>query len=383
MIIKRYIAEQVAADLQKKMVFIGGPRQVGKTSLSEQIMESATHPLYLNYDNVKHRAVIRGQKWTRDDDLLVFDELHKMPKWKSWIKGIYDVEGKLHRILVTGSARLDIYRKGGDSLLGRYHYWRLHPFTLDEYPQSFSFEGAMERLLSVGGFPEPFLNFDERDANRWRSDRFHRVLTDDLRGLEEVRDIASLQVLVDLLRERAGSQLSIANVARDLELSPKTVARWLTILEKLYLCFIIHPYAAKSLSRSLSKAPKLYFYDNADVIGDDGQRLENLVATTLLKRLHWLEDYAGHRCALHYLRDKDGRECDFVTFIDKKPDLCVEVKTSDAEIAKGLKYYAERIKPRRAIQIVRQLDKDYEKDGILVCSLQSFIERFENFKFSS
>ena len=374
MISDRYLESQIAADLTKKMVFIGGPRQVGKTSLALRLMEAHKASLYLNYDNIMHRKVIREQRWSQADGLLVFDELHKMPKWKTWIKGIYDVEKANHQILVTGSARLDIYRKGVDSLLGRYHYWRLHPFSIDEYPASMSFNDVVNRLLTVGGFPESFLTMDQRDADRWRRDRFERVLTDDLRGLEMIRDISSLQVLCDILRERVHSTLAPANIAKDLEVSPKTVSRWIEALEKLYVCFAIYPYAAKGLTRSLTKPPKVFFYDNADVTGDRGARFENLVATTLLKRLHWLEDYAGRRCNLHFLRDKDGRECDFLTIIDKKPDLCIEAKVSDATISPGLRYYAERIKPRRAVQLVLELERPYSKDGIDVMDLKTFVQ---------
>ncbi len=373
MITGRYIQDQVALDLVRKMVFIGGPRQVGKTYLANQLMQRFAGAYYLNYDNQKHRKIMREQKWSDGDQLLVFDELHKMPKWKSWVKGIYDVQKSIHKILVTGSARLDVYRKGGDSLLGRYHYWRLHPFSIDEYPSAISFNDALKRLMTNGGFPEPFLSMDQRDSDRWRRDRFERVLTEDLRNVDVIRDIASLQVLVDLLRERVTSTLAAANLARDLEVSPKTVNRWIQSLEKLYVLFAIYPFAAKGMTRSLTKPPKTYFYDNGDVVGDRGAVFENLVATTLLKRIHWLEDYAGKRCSLHYLRDKDGRECDFITIINKKPDLCIEAKVSDDGISDGLKYYHVRVKPRRSIQLVLDLERPYSADGIDVMDLKTFV----------
>jgi predicted AAA+ superfamily ATPase len=374
MLVNRYLRDAILQDLARKMVFLGGPRQVGKTSLAETVMESYEQPLYLNYDNLKQRKQMREEQWSKENQLLVFDELHKMPKWKSWIKGIYDVQKKEHTFLVTGSAKLDIFRRGGDSLLGRYHYWRIHPFTIDEYPKDLDFGEVVKRLLSLGGFPEPFLTMDMRQSHRWRKDRFDRVLHDDLRSIDLVRDINSLEVLVDLLRERVTSCLSSANIARDLEVSPKTVSRWIQSLEKLYLLFTIYPYVAKGLSRSLSKPAKAYFYDNGDVVGDDGSVFENLVATTLLKRLHWMEDFEGQRCALHYLRDKDGRECDFLTLVNKKPDLLIEVKLRDDGISDGLKYYAERIKPRRAIQLVLHLDRPYSKGALEVHDLKSFLK---------
>jgi len=373
MIIERYILTSVLSDLQSKMVFLGGPRQVGKTSLAEAIMQRFEGSVSFNYDNLKQRRQMRDEVWADTDSLLVFDELHKMPKWKSWIKGIYDVEKTKHKFLVTGSAKLDVYRKGGDSLLGRYHYWRMHPFTIDEYPANLSLKETVVRLMTIGGFPEPFLNMDQRNADRWRKDRFDRVLHDDLRSLDLIRDMNSLEVLVDILRERVSSTLAAANIARDLELSSKTVSRWIQSLEKMYLIFTVFPYAAKGLSRSLTKPAKAYFYDNGDVLGDQGAVFENLVATTLLKRLHWLEDYAGRRCALHYLRDKDGRECDFLTLIDKKPDLMIEVKLRDEGISDGLRYYADRIRPRRAIQLCLELERPYTRGSIDVMDLQAFV----------
>jgi len=197
----RYIAPYILQDLTKKMVFVGGPRQVGKTTLAQAIL-SSNYPSgrYLNWDYDEDRQDILRKQWSADQKLLVFDELHKFPRWKNWIKGIYDVSHESHSFLITGSARLDVYRRGGDSLMGRYHYWRLHPFTLDEVPQGISQKEAYQRLMTVGGFPEPFLDGDERAARRWRRERFDRVLREDIRDLEPVRNIQLLGMFLDILR---------------------------------------------------------------------------------------------------------------------------------------------------------------------------------------
>jgi predicted AAA+ superfamily ATPase len=186
----RYITPHIFEDLQKKMVFVGGPRQVGKTTLARAVL-SQNYPegRYFNWDYDDDRQDILQKKWSDDNRLLVFDELHKYPRWKAWIKGIYDVSRQKHSFLVPGSARLDIYRRGGDSLMGRYHYWRLHPFTLDEIPRGISPNDALHRLMTVGGFPEPFLDGDERSARRWRRERFDRVLREDVRDLESIRNV--------------------------------------------------------------------------------------------------------------------------------------------------------------------------------------------------
>lgn len=362
----RYLSSYVLEDLKKKMVFIGGPRQVGKTTLAKTIL-AGNYPQgrYLNWDYDEDRQDILQKQWSHDNNLLVFDELHKFPRWKSWIKGVYDVEQERHSFLVTGSARLDVYRRGGDSLMGRYHYWRLHPFTLDEFPVGFSPEEALTRLMTVGGFPEPFLDNNEREARRWRRERFDRVLREDVRDLESIRDIQLLGLFLDLLRRRVGGMLTLSNLAGDLQISPKTARAWLETLERMYLVFCVWPYT-QSLPRAIQKPPKAYFFDNGDILGEEGARFENLVASTLLKRLHFLEDRDGYRYELRYIRDKEGREVDFVILKEGEIEELIEVKLGDETISRSLAYYLERLKPKRAVQIVAGLKRPYDKGRIKV-----------------
>jgi predicted AAA+ superfamily ATPase len=302
--------------------------------------------------------------------------MHKFPRWKTWIKGIYDVSRELHSILVTGSARLDLYRRGGDSLMGRYHYWRLHPFTLDEIPKGIPRKEAFQRLMTVGGFPEPFLDGRERTARRWRRDRFDRVLREDVRDLESVRNIQLLDLFLDMLRQRVGSLLTLSNLAADLQISPKTAKLWLDVLERMYLVFVVRSYT-KSMPRAVLKPPKVYFFDNGDVLGGEGERFENLVAASLLKRMHFLEDREGYRCELRYIRDKEGREVDFAVVRDGKLDELIEVKFSDERVSKSLLYYANRLKPQKATQIVATLKRPYDRDRIRVTDpISYFREEF-------
>jgi len=372
----RYITSHILDDLKRKMVFVGGPRQVGKTTLAKAIL-SSNYPdgRYLNWDFDEDRQDILHKRWSTDNPLLIFDELHKFPKWKGWIKGIYDVSHDLHSFLITGSARFDVYRRGGDSLLGRYHYWRLHPFTLDEIPKGISPKDAFERLMTLGGFPEPFLEGDERIARRWRRERFDRVLREDVRDLEPVRDIQLLSIFLDLLRHRVGSLVVLSNFARDLEISPKTAKAWLETLERMYLVFSVRPYT-KSLPRAVRKPPKVYFFDNGDVLSDEGARFENLVATSLLKRLHYLEDSQGYKYELRYIRDKEGREVDFAIVKEGELEELIEAKYSDDSITRSLSYYADRLNPKKAVQIVAEIKRPYDKGKIRVTDPISYFSNF-------
>ena len=365
---QRYCEKYILKDLDKKMVFIGGPRQVGKTTLSQKLGQKGFSQYdYLNWDIDEDRSDILNKRWPSDIPLIIFDELHKYPKWKQWIKGIYDGKPKDQHYLVTVSARLDIYRRGGDSLMGRYHYWRLHPLTIDELRLGMNKDEGFERLLKLGGFPEPFLSGDEREARRWRRERLDKIVREDIRDLEYIRNTQLLYLFVDALRSRVGNLVTLSNLAEDIQISPKTAKSWLSVIEKMYIAFSIYP-LTRQIPRAIQKPPKVYFYDNADIIDDHGACLENLVATTLLKRLHFIEDYHGYRCSLHYIRDKDGREVDFVTVINDEIVDLIEVKSSDISISPALKYYANKLKPKNAIQLVANLKRPFEKDEIRVIS---------------
>ncbi|MBU0992323.1 MAG: ATP-binding protein [Proteobacteria bacterium] len=372
----RYIEPHIYQDILKKMVFVGGPRQVGKTTMAKVILDRHfPQGRYLNWDLDEDRQDILKKKWSKENTLIVLDELHKYPKWKPWIKGVFDTLGGLHSFLITGSARLDVYRQGGDSLMGRYHYWRLHPFTLDEIPEGVSREDAFERLMALGGFPEPFLENDAREARRWRRERFDRVLREDVRDLEPVRNIQLLSLFLDALRQRVGGLVVLSNLANEIEISPKTAKSWLEILERMYLVFSVRPFT-RSLSRAVVKPPKVYFFDNADVIGNEGMRFENLVASALLKRIHFLEDRDGFRCELRYIRDKEGREVDFAILKEGVLEELIEVKYSDEEISKSLIYYSNRLKPKKTTQILARLKRPFHQNGVTVTDALTYFDNF-------
>lgn len=358
----RYLQRLIEKDLLKKMVFVGGPRQCGKTTLVKSILEAGSGGRYFSWDDDVDRRDILNRRWSDKERLLVFDELHKYPQWKNWIKGIYDKQRETHRMLVTGSARLNVYKRGGDSLFGRYHYWRLHPFTLSEIPQGVTPKETFERLMNRGGFPEPFFCDDEADVRRWRRERYTLVLKDDARDLDAVKKIQMLGLLVDLLKQRVGNFCVVSNLAEDLKVSPATVQNWLQVLEHLYFVFIVKPYT-KNIARAVQKPPKVYFFDNADVDDEKGARFENLVATHLIKRLNFLEDRDGHAYELCYIRDKEKREVDFAVIKDNKLIELYEAKYADDKPSTSLRYYAAKLKPRRAVQVVATLSKSYTTEG--------------------
>jgi predicted AAA+ superfamily ATPase len=369
----RYISPYVKQDLSKKMVFIGGPRQCGKTTLAKSLLKE-TPGIYLNWDSLHDKKMILNSGWADDQKLVVFDEIHKYKNWKNLVKGYFDTENEKHHFLVTGSARLDVYRKGGDSLLGRYHYWRLHPFSLFELPNSISPKKAMQRLLTVGGFPEPFLSGDERQARRWREERNSRILRDDIRDLEGVRQIEQMALLLELLKTRTGSTISLTSLAEDLHVSSVTVGKWIEIFEKMYLIFVVRPYS-KSLSRGIKKAFKVYFYDIGDVDGNEGARFENLVASHLLQQIHFWQDYQGLKVQLCYLRDKEKHEVDFAIIFNGKVHELIEAKWSNEAPSPGLFYFAEKLHCDRKIQIVGQSSETRKKGDLLITNPLSYFSK--------
>jgi predicted AAA+ superfamily ATPase len=327
------------ADLKsRKMVFIGGPRQVGKTTLSQSFLKGKNpegHPAYLNWDQSNTKSsLIRGE-FPSNQKLIILDEIHKYLRWRNLVKGYYDTHKSTVNILVTGSAKLDYYRRGGDSLLGRYHYYRLHPFTVNEY------KGPIEHLIEFGGFPEPLLKKDKVFYRRWSRSRLEKIIYEDINSLEAVREVGIIDLLVNALPERVGSPLSVKSLRENLEVAHETVERYLTILERLYLIYRIPPYGSPKI-RAVKKEQKLYFWDWASV-DDPGARFENLVAGHLLKFCHFIEDTQGHVMELRFLRDIDKREIDFVVIKDKKPLFAVECKTGERNLSPHIKYFKERL----------------------------------------
>ncbi|MHB1946889.1 MAG: ATP-binding protein [Gammaproteobacteria bacterium] len=353
---KRYIESYVKQDLPSKIVLITGPRQCGKTTLSKQLYPNFD---YFNYDAVESRLALKEKSWDRQKPLIIFDELHKMQKWKQWLKGIYDTEGIPPEIIVTGSARLDIHKKMGDSLAGRYFQFRLHPLDLKEALQFYDDdqEKIFNQLWHCSGFPEPFLKADPTYYKRWQRTHLDIILRQDLIDLYAVRDIQAIETLVELLKQRVGSSVSYANLARDLERDPNTIKRWLRLLENLYVIFRVRPYH-KNIARSLLKEPKYYFYDYTVIENNDGARLENLVACALLKELQFIEDTQGLKTELHYLRTKEGKEIDFLILIGGKVTHLIEVKQSNGNLTSAFNYFNTFLPDAKKIQIVHELQRE-------------------------
>jgi predicted AAA+ superfamily ATPase len=359
---KRYLHDPIVEDLRQKMVFVEGPRQVGKTTLALQIIgaSDALHPGYLNWDDVKARPRILRGEMPPGERVVVLDEIHKHARWRNLVKGIFDTRPRGHSLLITGSARLDVYRRGGDSLQGRYHAYRLHPLSVGEVGGG---RDATESLLRFGGFPEPFFKASERHWRRWSRERLDRVVRDDVRDLERVRETSLVELLVDALPSRVGSPLSVKSLREDLEVAHDTAERWLTILENLYVCFRIAPFGAPRI-RAVKKEQKLYLWDWS-MVEAPGARFENLVASHLLKLCHYLEDTEGYRMELRYLRDTDKREVDFVVLRDRKPIFAVEAKTGEREISPSLRYFKARTSIPRWYQ-VHLGTKDAVVDGVRI-----------------
>jgi hypothetical protein len=363
-------------DLAKKMVFLSGPRQTGKTTLAKSFLQK-NPGLYLNWDDVDDRRKILARDWIDEERLLVIDELHKYSRWKNFLKGTYDTQNHIHQFLVTGSARLDTFKKGQDSMMGRFYSWRLHPLCLSELKNDFaikSTESALERLLRVGGFPEPFFAKNDIAVKRWRKERTQAVFRQDIRELENIRDLSLLEIFHDTLTERVSSGIVVSNIARDLEIAPKTGKNWLELLERSFALFLIRPYS-KGLSKAILKTPKVYFYDNGEVRGDDGARFENLVACHLLKRIQFLEDSKGDRYRLCYLEDKQKHSVDFGIVKNNRLVCLLEVKLSDETISPSLVYFRERLGVETCIQLVYSAKRSYRKNGVWVASAAEWLSR--------
>lgn len=369
----RYLEPYVGEFLEKKMVFIGGPRQVGKTTLGLQFLKTQTEkdPGYLNWDRSRDRELLLKQILPGAVQTLLIDEIHKYKRWKNLMKGLYDTEKSERKFLVTGSARMDTYQKGGDSLLGRYRYLRLHPFSWPELREQGHKNVSLDQLIELGGFPEPLFSGSAREHRLWQRERKVKIIREDLRDLERVVEISLVELLLNALPERVGSPLSVQGLREDLVVAHDSVKRWLEILERLYLVFRISPYGSPRI-RAVKKEQKLYFWDWSDLT-EKGPRFENFVASHLLKYCHFIEDTEGHEMELRFIRDTDQREVDFIVLKDKKPHFSVECKTGEKAVSKFALYFKERLPAHRMYQVhLGQKDYGNEKSGVRVLPFTTF-----------
>ena len=364
--IKRLLLPYLKKYLHKKILLISGPRQCGKTTLAKMI--SNNHD-YINFDNVKDRLILQEQSWDRKKKYIIFDELHKKKNWKSWLKGLFDSEGIPPGLLVTGSAKLDIYKKAGDSMAGRFFSFRLAPLSLKELCKSVDSTAqkhTMERLLLYSGFPEPYLSAHPTFYNLWEKSHIDSIIRQDLIDLESPRHITKIETLIELLKECVGSPVSCAHLAEKLEgCSPKTVQNWLEWLERLYIIFKVKPYS-KNITRSLKKMPKYYFYNWILAKHNKGALFENFIACSLLKENQFREDVKGEKRGLYHIRNKNKQEVDFLLTKDQKAVALVEAKWSSDNLNPHLKYFSSFFSDIPKIQLVKNLKRE-----------KSFCEGFE------
>jgi predicted AAA+ superfamily ATPase len=363
----RYLSAPVRADLAKKLVFLVGPRQVGKTTLAKTLLADYPRAQYFNWDVASDSRIILGQTWSPRAKLVVLDEIHKMRDWKTYLKGAWDGRGEGQAILVTGSARMDTFRQSGESLAGRYFALRMHPVSVREWcvASGATPEGALDRLMERGGFPEPFLAQDGREADRWRRQYLEDLIREDVVEFSRIHEIRAMRLFVEMLRERVGSPVSLASIARDLQVSPTTLAKYLDILEALYVVFTVRPYH-RNIARAILKESKVYFFDTGLVIGDEGARFENACAAMLLKHAHYLQDVEGRAATLHYIRDKEGSEVDLVLCRNNAPVLLVECRHADTAISRFMASLAARFPKARAVQLVRELRQEEKRGDVSI-----------------
>ncbi len=372
----------------RKMAFISGPRQVGKTTLARALLRHPENEF--NWDSVKFR-----REWNRDparsvqtrlSGPILIDEIHKDRKWKSRLKGLYDSIGRETPILVTGSGKLDVYRKGGDSMLGRYLPYRLHPFSVAESDSVNSPESVLENapvkhrwndLVALSGFPEPLIAASEAKAARWSRLRLDRLVHEDLRDFRGVMDLHAFRTLCELIPGKVGAPFSMNSMREDVGVAYATVRSWVEILDALYFTFRIRPYATK-IARALKAEPKIYLFDILMIPGEEkAKRLENLAALHLLKACHCWTDTAHGHFELHYVRDKQKREVDFLIARNRKPWMLVECKSGRKEISKNLLLFKDALKPEHSVRLVsdESHDKFYPAFGVRVIGYEKFFAR--------
>lgn len=379
---KRNLLQELTKHYQnnRQMVFLSGPRQVGKTTVARMLEASFPESQYFNWDNQTHREIIlQGanaisaqlglDRLQAESPLCIFDELHKYRQWRDLLKGFFDQYEKQSYVLVTGSASLETFKRGGDSLMGRYFPYTLHPLSVAECVD-ISAKPAQSELINrqptpiddeqwhalwkFGGFPEPFLKAEQRFYNRWRALRTKQLFREDLRDLTRIQELGQVEMLAELLRNQVGQLTSYTYLAKSIRVSVDTIRNWIATLESLYFCFTVKPWHT-NVARALRKEPKYYLWDWSQV-KEPGARAENMVASALLKAVHWWTETGEGEFGLHFIRDKQKREVDFLVTRDQQPWFLVEVKTSGkAALSDSLRYFQQQTQAPHAFQVAMDM----------------------------
>lgn len=390
---------------KSRIAFIVGPRQVGKTTLAKRLQkERASQDLYRNWDDLEWRREFTKDPYGFIDayrtpsagarPLVVLDEIHKYPRWKRYVKGLWDTRNERFDLAITGSGRLDVYQRGGDSLLGRYHQYRLHPLSVREvlepgcpsldYKQEDTIDllmsitckpksrvtNAFSSLLKWGGFPEPFKSKDEKQLRLWHRERRQLVIREDLRDLSRIHLLSHVEELVELLVARAGGILSYNSLREDLQVALDSVRLWTNYLKRLYFIYTIRPFAGK-IARALKREPKVYLWDWSEV-ADEGARFENMIASHLLKWCHFCEDWGYPQLDLHFVRDKEKREVDFLITKEKKPWILIEAKLSSTKPGPDMHHFAKRLSVKHKFLVVAACEKPGLAGDVHVVDAPSF-----------
>lgn len=383
-----------------QMVFLTGPRQVGKSTVAKTYNARCAFQKYLNWDKESDRikilnggeAILQGLPLDviqNETPLLTLDEIHKYRHWKIILKELIDEYKGALDILVTGSAKLDVYKKGGDSLMGRYFLYRMHPFSVAELlrtdapqqllslPKAIS-NDIFEALFEFGGFPEPLAKQEKSFYVRWQKLRLQQMFREDIRDAARIQEIAHLELLANLLRFQVGGTTTYSELAKKVRVAETTICRWIQILESYYYCFTIKPWSA-NVSRSLIKEPKLYLWDWS-IVPSRGAKVENFVASHLYKAVHYWTDQGKGNFELYFVRDKEKREVDFLVTQNEQPWILIEVKTSYREpLNPHLFHFQKQLKAQHVYQIVFDMpyvDADcFALSETKIVSLKTFLSQ--------
>ena len=359
-----------------KMAFLSGPRQVGKTTLALTYQKHFKQSIYFNWDDATHQKKLLKDPYFFESEnrdpakpfLVIFDEIHKYARWKNYLKGAYDRSRKEFRFLITGSGRLDLFKKGGDSLLGRYFSLPLFPLSVGELhggrpswsdflqasaelpPASAHGRKGYESLLRFSGFPEPFLRGEEAFYRLWATERKQRLIREDIRNASAIRELSQMEMLSHLIPDRVASPLSLNGLREDIGVAHETVRDWIQLLDQFYYLFSIQTFTG-SLTRALQKEKKVYLYDGGEIL-NEGARFENLIALHLLKAVQTWKAAGDEPISLRYLRDKEKRETDFLLVRGKQPMILIETKWRDTTLDSSLIYFQKRLRVPTAVQLV-------------------------------
>ncbi|RLD53748.1 MAG: ATPase [Bacteroidetes bacterium] len=365
------------------IVGIIGPRQVGKTTIAQEITKNINkESIYIDLENPRDLAKLQDPILYFEDNIdkcIILDEIQNTPHLFPILRSMVDMKREPSRFIILGSASPELIRGSSESLAGRIAYIELSPFNLTEVYK----ERIQDRLWLRGGYPNAFLSPKAKFVEQWHYNYLKTYVERDLPNLGLSVDKNTLIKLFQMLSHIHADIINYSNLSKSLSLSVNTIKKYISFFESAFLVRLLQPFHT-NIKKRLTKSPKLYIRDSGilhylqninekeDLYGNPliGNSWEGFVIEQIIEIL-------PDKFQVYFYRTQNGAECDLVIAKSQKPIVSIEIKySSSPKLGKGTFYSFKDLQTENNYVITPNSDDYLIKENVRVCSLYQFLTKY-------